>query len=138
PPITQLVAIVTNADLAAGRLRPVYWMMRLGGAAVFGTQPEAWHLAVVSIGLATAGLLYATCRALLIPTVPAALFAAWVLVAPGVSSIWIRLGTNETPATLFLAGAMCLAAMSARARTSWPWDVGFALAAIAAMLSKES
>jgi hypothetical protein len=137
-PLSILVGIVTQSDPVSGRFRPVYWAMRLGLLAVFGTHPLGWHVTMLLVGLAAAGMLYATCRVLRVQRVAAALLAAWLLVAPGVSSVWVRLGTNETPATFFLVGAMLCASMAARSRRGLRWEALFVTSALLAMLSKES
>jgi hypothetical protein len=138
PPLSQLAVLITQADLPAGRLRPGYWAVRLTEAAVFGARPEAWHAFVLLLGLVTAGLLYATSRVLSVSLVPALLLGAWLLVAPGVSANWVRLGTNETIGMPWFVGALLLAAVAARSRRAALCDGGFVLAAVAAMLSKES
>jgi hypothetical protein len=106
--------------------------------ATLGTQPGLWHLAIVVTGLISASLLYATFRSLRVPNPAAALLAVWLLVAPGVSAVWVRLGTNETTATLFLVAAMWLATRAARSREFWVWEAAFVISSLAAMLSKEA
>lgn len=135
PPLAHLGPIVLGSDPAAGRLRPMYWVVRLGQMAVFGDSAAAWHASVLGLGLISAGLLYATWRSQGAGPLAAWLFGAWLLVAPGVSSNWVRLGTNETIATPFFALAMLAAVMAARRPA---WDLVFVLASLGAILSKES
>src|SRR5207302_9109097 len=58
-----------------------------------------------------------------------------LVVGPGVSSIWVRLGPPETIATLLLV--ISLAAAAAAARRGAVWDVLFVVSGLLAMLAKE-
>jgi Dolichyl-phosphate-mannose-protein mannosyltransferase len=138
PSFTQLLPIVVASDPAAGRLRPMYWVVRLGQITLFKDSAAAWHASVLGLGLISAGLLYATWRSLGAGPLPALLLGAWLLVAPGVSSNWVRLGTNETTATPFFVLAMWAAAQAATRRRTRGWDVVFVVASLGAILSKES
>ncbi len=140
PPLENLGLLVFSSDPAVGRFRPMYWLTRFTEMSVLRDNPTAWHATVLGVGLACAVLVYATARQLGFSRVLAVLLGAWLLVAPGVSSAWVRLGPNETFGTLFL----CLAALAAVQATrtdgavSVAWDVGFVLASTATFLSKES
>src|SRR5207253_484777 len=69
---------------------------------------------------------------------PALLLGGWILVAPGVSSLWVRLGADDTVATVFLVLAFWAAAGAGTSRRRLIWDVTFVFAAVAAALSKEA
>jgi len=131
---------VLVADPAAGRFRPLFWAARLGEVAVFGDDAHAWHVTGLIQGLVAAGLLVGAARALGASGVEAGLLGAWLLAAPGVSSIWVRLGTNETLAMAFFSLSLLGAARAARghARFGWGWDMLFVLGAAGSFLSKEA
>jgi hypothetical protein len=140
PPLENFSLLVFSLDPVGGRFRPMYWLTRFAEISVLRDNPAAWHVTVLSVGIACAVLVYASARLLGFNRVLALLLGAWLLVAPGVSSVWVRLGPNETFGTLFL----CIAALSAvqAARTQGKvgvaWDVAFVLASTATFLSKES
>lgn len=130
PPLSNLGTIVLSADPAAGRFRPMYWVARLTEVALFADAAPAWHAFVLGLGLTSAALLYATARSLGLRPLLAGLLGAWLVVPPGASSNWVRLGTNETIAMPFFVLALLAAARC--------WDAAFVVAALGAMLSKES
>lgn len=123
---------------ALGRLRPTYYLARMGEIALLGDRPLAWHALRLAMAVGAAALLYGVFRAAGVGIVPSAFFGAWLLVAPGVSSIWIRLGPAETIGTLLLVASAWSAGRSTLPRASSVWEWGSLAAAIAAMLSKES
>jgi hypothetical protein len=130
-----------EADPAVGRFRPLYWSIRISEIALLGDQPGAWHAVILVYGLLSASLLYATARTLGATRLQSMLLGAWLLVAPGVSSLWVRLGADDTRATVFLTLALFAAAKAARAegrRASAGWDALLVVAACAASLTKES
>src|SRR5947209_10708980 len=65
-------------DLAVGRVRPLYRVVRLGEVALLGQNAGAWHTLYVLLGIASAGLMYAALRAARVSSVPSALAAVWV------------------------------------------------------------
>jgi hypothetical protein len=134
--ITQLGSVLEHEARALGRFRPVYWAVRLAEVDVLGQNPATWHTLALMLGLASAGLLFSTARLVGVCCVPAFLLAASLLVAPGVSSVWVRLGPPETIGTFFFLLSAFSAAMSARGRGTI-WDVAFVVSAILATLSKE-
>jgi hypothetical protein len=138
PSLALLRDTVISSDPSIGRVRPVYWVARLAGAALLRDNAPAWHAAVLGLGVGSAALLYATWRGLGAQPLAAALLGAWLLVAPGVSSNWVRLGTNETIATPFFVLAMWAAVQAGRRVHARAWGVVFVLAALGAMLAKES
>lgn len=127
---SELATEILGIDPAAGRLRPVYWMVRIAQVGLFRDSAQAWHASVLALALASAFLLYATARSLKLQPVLAGLLAAWLLVPPGASSDWVRLGANETIAT-----PLFLLALLAGARG---WNAVFVISAAGAMLAKES
>jgi hypothetical protein len=140
-PHLDLPGIALAADPAVGRFRPLYWTIRYSEIALLGDRPNAWHALVLSYGLISAGLLYATARTLGGSRLEAVLLGAWLLVAPGISSQWVRLGADDTRATVFLTLALLAAAKASRAgdkRASIDWDALLVLAASAAALTKEA
>jgi hypothetical protein len=137
PPL-DLQSVLLRYDPAGGRFRPLYWVVRLAEIRLLADDPAAWHGLVVGLGLASASLLFATARRLGLPT-PAALgLAVWLLVAPGVSSVWVRLGPQETIGTVFLVLSVFGAAMAARARHGFAWDCLYVVAGVGCVLCKES
>lgn len=125
------------SDPSVGRFRPLYWTIRFGEVALLGDHPHAWHMLVFALGLIASALLYGTARVLGASSLHSVLLAGWLLVAPGVSSVWIRLGVDDTVATVFLTLSL-FAAAHAIARPRSGWDVVLVLAAAASVLSKES
>jgi hypothetical protein len=139
-PLENLGRLVFASDPAVGRFRPMYWLTRFAEVALLQDNPAAWHATVLGVGLACAVLVYATARQLGVSRLLALLLGGWLLVAPGVSSTWVRLGPNETFGTLFLCVAALAAVRAARTGDAIAsvWDVAFVLASTATFLSKES
>lgn len=126
---------VLEEDAANGRIRPMYWVVRYAEIGVLGPRPVAWHALYIALGVACAGLLFATLCGLGISRFPALLGAGWLIVAPGVSTVWIRLGPQESVATLFLL----LAAWALARSIQKPWfALAYVVSATAATLTKES
>jgi hypothetical protein len=126
-------------DPSVGRFRPLYWTIRYGEVALLGDNPTAWHALILAMGVIAAWLLAGAARALGASVWLALLFGAGVLVAPGVSSLWVRLGADDTVATLFLALSLWAAARASTGRQhARAWDTLFVVAAAASMLSKEA
>jgi hypothetical protein len=140
PPLDGLGIMVLSSDPAVGRFRPMYWLTRLTEITLLRDNPAAWHALVLGVGMASAALLYATARTLDLGRGLSALLGAWLLVAPGVSSVWVRLGPNETFGMLFLGIAALSGVRAARARGpgGFAWDAAFVLGCTATFLSKES
>src|SRR2546421_1855476 len=109
------------SDPSVGRFRPLYWTVRFGEIALLGDNASAWHALILTFGLVAAGLMYAAARSLGASRVAAALLGGWLLVAPGVSSLWVRLGADDTLATVFLTLSVLAAATAARGRASIGW-----------------
>src|SRR5437660_362780 len=126
------------SDPSVGRFRPLYWTVRFGEIALLGDNARAWHALILTFGLVAAGLLYAAGRSLGASRVAAALLGGWLLVAPGVSSLWVRLGADDTLATVFLSLSLLAATRAARTGASGLWDVLLVIAALAATLTKEA
>ena len=126
------------SDPSVGRFRPLYWTVRFGEIALLGDNATAWHALILTFGLVAAGLLYAAGRSLGASRVAAALLGGWLLVAPGVSSLWVRLGADDTLATVFLSLSLLAATRAARTGASGLWDVLLVIAALAATLTKEA
>ena len=138
-PALDVRSMALDSDPSVGRFRPLYWTVRLGEVAAFGDNASLWHTAVLALGIASSAFLYGTARTLWATRVPALLLGAWLLVAPGVGSVWTRLGADDTLATFFLCLAVFAAARAARGGSfSQAWDVLFVLAATASVLSKEA
>jgi hypothetical protein len=137
-PIPDLVTRILVDDAGGGRVRPLYWVIRYSEIAVLGTRAMEWHALYVGLGILSAALFYLALSAANVSGLPAFLASAWLLVVPGVSSVWIRLGPQESLGTvLFLLGAW--AAARGALPGSWRgWDWIFAIAISAATLTKES
>jgi hypothetical protein len=139
PPLDSLGAGIFSADLPIGRFRPMAWLVRLTEITLLGDNPSAWHALALGIGITAASLLYFTWRNLGFNRSLSFLLGAWLLVAPGVSSAWVRLGPNETSGMLLFTLAICTATLAARTtRAAAVWDTLFIVSALAAVLSKES
>jgi hypothetical protein len=137
-PQLDLRGMALVGDPSVGRFRPLYWTVRFGEIAAFGDNPHTWHALVLSLGIVSSTLLYGTARALGAGHLPSLFLAAWILVAPGVSSLWVRLGADDTVATVFLALSLFAAARAIRSPRSAIWDVLFVLSCLASTLSKEA
>jgi hypothetical protein len=137
-PQLDLRGMAFASDPSVGRFRPLYWTVRFGEIALLGDNASGWHALILALGLVAACLLYAAARALGASRVAAALLGGWLLVAPGVSSLWVRLGADDTLATVFLTLSLLAAARAARGRASIGWDVLLVIAAVAAALTKEA
>jgi hypothetical protein len=140
-PHLDLPGMVLVNDPGVGRFRPLYWTIRISETALLGDHPNAWHTLILVYGLVSAGLLYGAARTLGASRLQSGLLGAWLLVAPGVSSLWVRLGADDTRATLFLTLALFAAARAVQAGSPGVrhrWDVVLVLAASAAALSKEA
>jgi hypothetical protein len=140
PQIPHPMSVVERAlteDSARGRFRPVSVLIRYAQIDVLQDRPWAWHAFTLAVGIAAAWLLYATAGRVLCAVLPAVMVGAWLLLTPGASFTWVRLGPQEIPGTLLFAASAYCAVRAVRA--SGPaWDVGYVLAAIAAALTKES
>jgi hypothetical protein len=140
-PHLDLPGMVLVNDPAVGRFRPLYWTIRIAETALLGDHPNAWHALILVYGFASAGLLYGAARTLGASRLQSSLLGAWLLVAPGVSSLWVRLGADDTRATVFLTLALFAAARAVQSgspEVRRRWDIVLVLAASAAALSKEA
>jgi hypothetical protein len=126
------------SDPSVGRFRPLYWTIRFAEIDLLGDNAGAWHALVLGIGLLTAALLFSAARTLRAPTLAALLLGAWLLVAPGVSSLWVRLGADDTVASFFFVLAIFAAAQASHRRSGLLWPSLFVVASVASVLSKES
>jgi hypothetical protein len=136
-PALDLRGMAFTSDPSVGRFRPLYWTIRYGEIELLGDNAGAWHALVLGIGLLTSALLFGAARTLGAPTLAALLLGAWLLVAPGVSSLWVRLGADDTVASFFFVLAIFAAAQASQRRSLlWPWL--FVVASVASVLSKES
>lgn len=123
--------LVDGADAATGRFRPGHTLLWIGLQAVLGTSPVAWRLASIGCGLASAWLLWAVLRRSGVGVGPSLLAAATVLVLPGASSAWLRVGLQET------LGVPLLLLAAYAARRAGRWDAVALVAALLAALVKE-
>jgi dolichyl-phosphate-mannose-protein mannosyltransferase len=137
-PPDSLAQRVLVSDVAIGRFRPLYWVIRFAEIALLGASPLAWHILYVLIGVASAGAIYAALRQIGVARFAALIAAVWLLVCDGFSAVWITLGPQESLGTLFLALAVWAAAHSWKADRQFKWIMVLLGAAIAAMLTKES
>jgi hypothetical protein len=128
---------LTN-DVMAGRTRPMYVLIRYAQIALLDANTAAWHSLYVGIAVISASLLYATLRGISTGMVWSVLAAAWLVVAPGTSSVWIRLGPQEGLGCCLVLGAAFGAARGSHDRSSAAWDWLFAVALSAAILMKET
>src|SRR5262249_49561303 len=133
----DLVQRLHQDEPVLGRTRPLYWLIRSAQIAVFGEHPDRWHAFYLLLGITTAVLLYSTLRQVGCHPLPSACAAAWLLVAPGVQSVWIRLGPQESLGTFCLVLSLFSASRAARGESRL-WDVSFVVAMTAAVLMKES
>jgi len=124
-PALDLRGMAFQSDPSVGRFRPLYWTIRFGEIALFGDDARAWHATMLGIGIASAALLFGAARTLGAPTLAAFLLGAWLLVAPGVSSLWVRLGADDTVATFFFVLAIFAATQTVRSRGSIWWPALF-------------
>ena len=110
-------------DPALGRVRPTYWLIRFAQIAVLGNHAVAWHAFYVLIGIVSGWLMFATLRLAGSGSLPALIAALWLLVAPGVSSVWFRLGPVEGLGTTLVLLAAWAAARGAApgSRAAWDW-----------------
>jgi hypothetical protein len=138
-PELDLPGMAFQSDPSVGRFRPLYWTIRFGEITLLGNDSRAWHAVVVGLGLVSSLALYSAARALGGSRQEATLLGCWLLVAPGVSSLWVRLGADDTVATFFFTLCLLCAALALRAgRWSAIWDGLFVLFAVASLLSKEA
>ncbi|MBE7552037.1 MAG: hypothetical protein HS126_13290 [Anaerolineales bacterium] len=129
---------VLETDLQRGRFRPLYYSFRFAEIILFGTNPQAWHIATISFGVLTCFLLYLAARKLDADIFSASLFAPMFVMTGSLAEIWYRLGPNETLGMVVLALSIWAIANAARRVSPWFWD-GLALTAMAlAGLTKES
>jgi hypothetical protein len=137
-PALDFWSVVLGSDPAGGRFRPLYWAVRLSEIHLLADNPAAWHALVFGLGLVAASLLFASARLLGLPTVAALWLGIWLLVAPGVSSVWVRLGPQETIGIFFFVLSVFGAVMAARGRHRFAWDCLYVLAGVCCILSKET
>ena len=125
-------------DPRAGRTRPFYWVTRQIEIAFLDATPLLWHALVIGMGIASAMLLFAGLRMMGMDRISAWLASAWLLVVPGASSAWIRLGPQESLGTLLLCAAGYAAIRGSQPGAHVGWDWLFALSLSAAVMTKES
>jgi hypothetical protein len=136
PPV-DLITRVSVEDASGGRFRPFYWAIRYAQSTVFRS-PAEWHAMYIGLGIAAAVLLYTGLRSAGVSGLSALLAGVWLLVIPGISSVWIRLGPQESLASaLLLLGALA-AAKAARSQAPRWWDYVFVVTVFSAALTKES
>ena len=133
---TSVIEVIARDTATQGRFRPVYWTFRLAEVHLLDDNSSAWHALVLCLGVAAAAIQFLVARRIGVDVAPALLAAALLLVGPGVSSIWVRLGPNETIATVLLLVSLRAAVMANR--RGLPWDALFIVSGLLAMLSKES
>lgn len=126
------------SDASGGRVRPMYWVIRYGESELLDAHPQLWHGLYVGLGLLSAVLFFTTARTLGADRLPAVMGGAWLIVAPGVSSVWVRLGPQESLGTvLVMAGCLCWSlSLKLPAWPGWTWL--FVVFAFAAAFVKES
>ena len=125
-------------DVSIGRVRPLFYVLRVVLAWVLGANPLAWHLVIWAMGVVTALLLYASFRISRLSIIVSLLFAGSVFFSANVSLTWIMLGTGETPGVLLTAVALFSLAQAVYRGDSRKWDIFLVLAALAAGLCKET
>lgn len=95
------------------RFRPLYYIHRLGEAAVLGDHRSAWAIYTAGLGILSSSLLYLAFTLLRFSTLEALGFAFFSLV--GVQgAIWWRLGPNETLGMSLLSPTLFALAWHAR------------------------
>src|SRR5262249_41900565 len=134
----SLVGRLTRLEPENGRTRPLYWLVRRLEIAVLDEQAWVWHVLFVVIGITTAALIFLAMRMAGIGPAAAWVASVWMLVAPGVDTVWIRLGPQESLGTLLVAVSAFAAAKAAIPGSwhGWAWLLPPALGA--ATLVKES
>lgn len=137
-PQLDLPGMAFASDPSVGRFRPLYWTVRFGEIALLGDNASAWHAVVLALGIISACLLYATARALGASYAASVLLGSWLLAAPGVSALWVRLGADDTLATVFMTLSLAAVAQAGGKRSSTGWDGLLVIAAVAAALTKEA
>jgi hypothetical protein len=135
-PSTSITEVIARDTAGQGRFRPAYWAFRLAEVHLFGDNSFAWHALVLGLGIAAAAVQFWVARQIGIQLLAALLSAALLVVGPGVSSIWVRLGPNETIATVWLVFSLLAAVVASRQGLAW--DALFLVCGVLAMLSKES
>jgi len=141
PEILQLtgplwVETVRN-DLEVGRFRPVYYMLRLAQAGLWGLDMRAWHATRLLLGILTCLLLFLAARSGGLGRAPSALFVAWTALQGAGAEVWARAAPAETYGVLFFSLALLALVKAARpASGTWDW---IAVGSAALMgLSKEN
>lgn len=140
PPLETIPSVIQAnilRDFPLGRVRWVYYALRVVETWLLGTQAAAWHLATWAIGFVSGLLLYSAARTLGWPIRIALVFAASVFFSANGAVAWIGLGPAETYGTLFTALAL-FALTQAVCRGHPGWDLLLILSAFAAGLCKES
>jgi hypothetical protein len=137
-PAPDLVRRIFAMDVANGRARPLFSVIRYAEIFVSDAHPRAWHVAYIGLGIACALGPFAALRRLGIGRLPAVLAGLWVLMAPGVSTVSIRLGPQESLGTAFLVAGLWALAMFVRQGASDVWMWLCAAFTLGAALIKES
>jgi hypothetical protein len=133
PTLAERIAL----EIPGGRVRPLYWVLRYAEIDLLGANPLAWHVLFLGLGIVSAALLFGTLRLAGIDALAALLASAWLLIAPGASSVWMRLGPVESLGVPLVVVAAYSAARGATRTASRAWDVLFTVSLVAATLTKE-
>jgi hypothetical protein len=134
----DLVATIFVDGVESGRLRPLFWVIRYAQSIALDGHANWWHALYVALGLSAGGLSYLTVRAAGVGRFVSFLAGTWVIVFPGAGTVWIRLGPQESLASVLFLIATLAIARGARPSASVAWDWIFVLSATAAALIKES
>lgn len=120
-PISSLWEIAIERELSLGRFRPVYYVFRFAEVAALGTNPLAWHLTTLCLGVLTLFLLYVTMRECGADHIASA--ALVLLVTSYGQYLWVRLGPAETLGMLLTVLSLWTGVKSAQQdRPGWFWD----------------
>jgi hypothetical protein len=99
---------LTVEDPSSGRFRPFHYISLYSFLLVFGSDPTLWHVGFILIGLVTVLALYRVLEVALHEQWLALFTLLLLIVTPGVSESWVRIGVAETLGFLFLALAAYL------------------------------
>lgn len=124
---------LTQMQAQAGRWSPVTIALSAAQWTWFGWDAVAWHsvrFVVLSLGTAMAYTLY---RRLGLDVIASLVAASLIIVGPGATMGWTRIGTPEPVGMLFLLGGAHLALSPWSGRTRW----GIAVMLLGTIWSKE-
>jgi hypothetical protein len=136
-PAKSVYDLLTNLEQQMGRMRYLYYPLRLAQIAVLGRNAAAWHLVHVGIGILTCFLLYLATRRIGMSWIASGFVVLWTISQEGAGEVWYRLGPSEIYGMLFLSLALFAAAeASIRGRLNF-WDGIAFVAAVCMGFSKE-